>query len=145
MLKPRSHCPGVRPGASRQFTAGGPGRTGTNRDGNRVHSYIPGSATDQARFEAQIGHGMSRYCYGLRRCIPGVDPEALRCVPACPDTPRFCSRNGRQSPGITAAGHGSRTAKPRCFTVAYEYLWFFLEPYNRNVICKVQNSIYILI
>jgi len=59
-LKPRSHCPGVRPGASRQFTAGGPERTGTNRDGIRVCSYIPGSATDQARFGAHIDHGMSR-------------------------------------------------------------------------------------
>jgi len=59
-VKPRSHCPGVRPGASRQFTAGGPGRTGTNRDGIRVRSYIPGSATDQARLGAQIYHGMSR-------------------------------------------------------------------------------------
>jgi len=28
-LKPRSHCPGVRPGASRQFAAGEPGRIGT--------------------------------------------------------------------------------------------------------------------
>ena len=60
MFKPRSHCPGVRPGASGQFTAGGTGRTGTNRDGIRVRSYIPGSATDQARFGAQIDHGMSR-------------------------------------------------------------------------------------
>ena len=59
-LKPRSHCPGVRPGASRQFAAGGPGRTGTNRDGILVRSYIPGSATDQARLGAQINHGMSR-------------------------------------------------------------------------------------
>ena len=59
IIKPRSHCPGVRPGASRQFTAGGPGRTGTNRDGIRVRSYIPGSATDQARLGAQIYHGMS--------------------------------------------------------------------------------------
>jgi len=59
-IKPRSHSPGVRPGASRQFTAGGPGRTGTNRDGIRVRLYIPGSATDQARFGAHIYHGMSR-------------------------------------------------------------------------------------
>jgi len=59
-VKPRSHCPGVRPGASRQFTASGPGRTGTIRDGIRVRSYIPGSATDQAWFGAQIDHGMSR-------------------------------------------------------------------------------------
>jgi len=59
-VKPRSHCPGVRPGASRQFSAGVPGRTGINRDGIRVRSYIPGSARDQARFRAQIDHGMSR-------------------------------------------------------------------------------------
>jgi len=25
MLKPRSHCPGIRPGASRQFVVGEPG------------------------------------------------------------------------------------------------------------------------
>jgi len=60
VLKPRSHCPGVRPGASRQFAAGGPGRTGTNREGIRVRSYIPGSATDQTRFGTNIDHGLSR-------------------------------------------------------------------------------------
>jgi len=49
-IKPRSHCPVVRPGAPRQFVAGGPGRTGTNREGTQVRSYIPGSATDQTRF-----------------------------------------------------------------------------------------------
>ena len=59
-VKPRSNCPGVRPGASRQFTAGGPGRTGTNRDGIRMRSYISGSATDQARLGTQIDHGMSQ-------------------------------------------------------------------------------------
>ena len=32
---------GLRPGASRQFAAGGPGHTGTNREGIRVRSYIP--------------------------------------------------------------------------------------------------------
>jgi len=37
---PRSHCPGVRPGASRQFVAGGPVRTGTIREGVLVRSYI---------------------------------------------------------------------------------------------------------
>jgi len=63
-FKPRSHCPGVRPAASRQFTAGGPGRTGTNRDGIRVRSYIPGSAADQARCRsggATVCPGVSRY------------------------------------------------------------------------------------
>jgi len=52
--------PYLSPGASRQFTAGGPGRTRTNRDRIRVRSYIPGSATDQAQFGVQIDHGMSR-------------------------------------------------------------------------------------
>jgi len=59
-LKPRSHCPGIRPGASRQFAAGGPGRTRTIRKGIRVRSYIPGSATDQTRFGATNDHGLSR-------------------------------------------------------------------------------------
>jgi len=37
----------------------GPGRTGTNREGIRVRSYIPGSATEQIRFGAKTDHGMS--------------------------------------------------------------------------------------
>jgi len=35
-------------------------RTGTNRDGIRVRSYIPGSASDQTRFGAKVDHGLSR-------------------------------------------------------------------------------------
>ena len=65
-LKPRSHCPGVRPGAPRQFVADGPGRTGTNREDTQVRLYIPGSATDQTRFWAKSDNGLSRLCYGLR-------------------------------------------------------------------------------
>jgi len=38
-IKPRSHCLGVRPCASRQFVAGEPARTGTNLEGIQVHSY----------------------------------------------------------------------------------------------------------
>jgi len=68
-VKPRSHCPDVSSGASRQFAAVGPGRTGTNQEGVGVRSYIPGGATDQARFGAKIDHGLSRLCYGLRRCF----------------------------------------------------------------------------
>jgi len=37
---PSSHYPGVRPGASRQFVAGGPARTGIIREGILVRSYI---------------------------------------------------------------------------------------------------------
>jgi len=59
-LKLRSHCPGVRPGAYRQFAAGGPGRTGTNGEGIRVGSFIPDSATDQTRFWAKRDHDLSR-------------------------------------------------------------------------------------
>jgi len=59
-VKPRSHCPGVRPGASRQFATGGPRQTGTNRERIRVRSYIPGSATGQTRFGAKIDNGLSR-------------------------------------------------------------------------------------
>jgi len=47
-------------------------RTGTNREGIRVRSYIPGSATGQTQFGAKSDHGLSQLCYGLRRCIPGV-------------------------------------------------------------------------
>jgi len=65
-IKHRSLCPVVRPGASRQFVAGGPGRTGTNREGIRVRSYIPGRATDQARFVAKSA-AEPRCLYGESR------------------------------------------------------------------------------
>jgi len=84
-LKPRSHCPGVRPGASRQFAAGGPGKPG--RIGTEFESV----------------HIFSAVLRTKPRCIPGVDPEVLRCVPVRPDTPRRVTEVGRQS------------------TVAYEY------------------------
>jgi len=79
-IRPRSHCPGVRPGAARQFVAGGLGRTRTNHEGIWVCSYIPGSATNQTLLEAKIDHYLSLLCYGLWRYIPSVAPEALRCV-----------------------------------------------------------------
>ena len=78
------------PRSSRQFVAGGPGRTGTNRERIRVRSYIPGSATEQIRFGAKSDHGLSWLCYVLRQFISSVAPEALRCVPVRPDTPRLC-------------------------------------------------------
>ena len=81
-LKPRLHCPGV----SRQFVVGGLGGTGMNCEEIRVRLYIPGSAKDQTWFGAKSDHGLSRLCYGLRRCIPGVASEALRCVPVRPHT-----------------------------------------------------------
>jgi len=98
-VKASSHFPGVRPGASRRFAASGPGLTGTNREGIRVRLYSPGSATDQSRFGAKIG----------------IAPDAQRCVPVRPDTPRFSpgiggrapvplrrvTIVGRQSPGVS--------------------------------------------
>ena len=76
----------------------------------RVRSYIPGSATDQARFGAKSDHGLSRLCYNLRRYIPDVAPGALRCVPIrhgfapgigdrAPVSLRRVTEVGRQSPG----------------------------------------------
>ena len=65
-LKSRLHCPGVRPGASRQFGTGGPGRTGTTRDIIRVPSFISGNATVQTRFEAKlitVCPGYATVCY----------------------------------------------------------------------------------
>jgi len=70
------------------------------------------------------------------RCSPGG--ATVR-----PDTPRICPGHWRQSAGVTTRSHGSRTAKPRCYTVAYEYQWNFRGTYNRYVICKIQNSNYI--
>jgi len=147
-LKPRSHCPGVSPGASRQLVAGGPGRTGANRGESweiRVRSYIPGSATDQTRFGAKRDHGLSRWCYGLRRYIPGVAPEALRCVLVRPDTPRLCPGQGRQRPGVNTASHGRRTVKPRCYWVAYEYQWnlsqiYYLQSTELNLHTKAKKN-----
>jgi len=90
-------------------------RTGANWEKFRVRSYIPGSATDQTRFGAKK---LSRYVPVMLQCITSVAPEAVQCVPVHPDTLQFCPRNLHQSPGVTTAGHRSRTAKARCFTVA---------------------------
>jgi len=106
-MKPRSHCPGIRPGAFRQFVDGGPGSTGTNREGIRVRSYIPGSVTDQTRFGPKCDHGLSRLCFGLRRYISGVAPEALRCVRVRPNKPRLCPGHRQQSLGVTEVGRHS--------------------------------------
>ena len=73
--KPRSHSPGVSPGASRQFIVGGPGRTGTNREGIRVRSYIPGSATDQIRIGTKVITVMLRFATVHSRCSPGGATE----------------------------------------------------------------------
>jgi len=77
-----------------QNVAGRPGQTGITREGIQMRSYIPGSAMDQTRFGAKSDHSLSRFCYGLRRYIPSVEPQALRCAPVRPYTQR-------SAPGIS--------------------------------------------
>jgi len=78
----------------RQFVAGGPGRTGTNREGTRVCLYIPGSATDQTRL---FGKKWSRSVMGMlqfatvhSRCSPGG-------ATMCPATSRYATALPRAS------------------------------------------------
>jgi len=110
-VKPGSQCPGVCPGASRQFASVRPGQTGMNLE--TVHIFpvvlrtIPG-----------LGQKLIMVCPGNATMHSRVAPEVR------PDAQRFCCGNLRQSPGVTPAGHGSRTAKPRCFMVANEYQCF---------------------
>jgi len=108
-----------------------------------VRSYIPGSVTDQTRFGEKIDHG----CAGnatMLRCITSVALEPLRCVTVHSATSRYTTVLP-QSLCITTEGQRSRTTKPRCFTVVFKYQWFFFcETFNRNVLCQVQNSIYIV-
>jgi len=55
------HCPSLRPGASRQFVAGGRARIGTRiRLGIRVRLHIPDNGTDQTRFKAKSHCGLCR-------------------------------------------------------------------------------------
>jgi len=85
-LKPRSHCPGVRPGEG-------------------IHIF-PAMLRTRPSFGAKSDHGLSRLCYGLRRYIPGVAPLALRCVPVRSDKPRFCPGHWRQSPTVCRCLYG---------------------------------------
>ena len=76
---------GVRPGATRQFVAGGLGRTGTNREGIRVRSYISGSATDRTRFGAKRSVPvMLRFTTVHSRCSSGV-------ATICPGESRYAT------------------------------------------------------
>jgi len=121
----------IRPGSPRSACYILPGRTGANRD----ESWRNSSAFIHSRQRygpdpvwGKMDHGPSRLCYGFRRFISGVAPKALRCVPVRPDTQWLCPGHRRQSPGVTTTSSGSRTAKPRCYTVAYAFQWHFWEP-----------------
>lgn len=61
-----------------------------------------------------------RLCYGWWRYIPGVAPVALGCVPVSHGSAPAIGGRAPVLAGISAASHGSRTQKPRCYTV-YEY------------------------
>jgi len=100
-------------------------RTGANRDKFRVRSYIPGSVTDQTRFGEKIDHGYAGNATMHYQCSPGgatLCPSAFRYIPI-----HYSPRNLRQSLCITTKGHKSRTAKPRCFKVAFKYQCFFVK------------------
>jgi len=99
-LKPRSHCPGVRPGEGILFS---------------------GNATDQTQFGAKSDHGLSRLCYGLRRYILGVAPrryDVSRCVPISHGSAPGIGDRAPLFAGVSTASHGSRTAMPWCYMVA---------------------------
>jgi len=88
---------------------------GTNGEG--IHTF-------QAvlRIRPGLGQNVITICPGYAsvrfvhsRCSTGgatVCPSASGYTTALP-------RHRRQSPGVTTTSHGSRTAKPRCYMVAY--------------------------
>jgi len=78
-------------------------------------------STDQTRFGAKSDHSMSRLCYGLRRYIFGVAPrryDVSRCVPISHGSAPGIGDRAPLFAGVSTASHGSRTAEPRCYTVA---------------------------
>jgi len=132
----------VSPGSLQPADRGEPGRIG--KEFECVHTFPA-----VLRTRPGFGQKVITVCPGYATVCDGtfpvyIAPEALRCVPVRPDTPRLCPGHRRQSPGVTTASDGSRTAKPRCYTVAYEYQWNSRGTYKRYVICKVQKSSYIL-
>jgi len=98
-------CPCVRPGASRQFIAGGPSRTRTNRKKNSsafIHSW------QWYRPDPVWGKKWSRTFPVHSRC----SPEGAT---MCPGAPRYATALSRASATeplcCTTDSHGSRTSK----------------------------------
>ena len=97
-------------------------RTGANWDKFQVRLYIPGSVTDQTQFGEKIDQRCAGNATMHYQCSPGdatLCPSAFRYVPI-----HYSPRNLCQSLCITIEGHRSRTAKPRCFKVAFKYQCF---------------------
>jgi len=90
-LKPRSHCPSVSSGASRQLVAGGPGRTGTNRE-KFVSAFIHsrqcyGPDPVWGKTWARSVNVLLRFATVHSRCSPGgatVCPGVSRYATALP-------------------------------------------------------------
>ena len=86
---------------------------GSNREGIRVRSYIPGSATNQTRFEKEeVCPGYTTFCdgafpalprrrYSVSRCVPIHHGSALGIGGRAPVLLRRVTEVGRQSPGVT--------------------------------------------
>jgi len=91
-IKARSHCPGVRPGASRQFGAGGPVRTWTIPTMLRTSTVLrqilvticPGHAKALLRDTPwpnrespylHLGHSSCRLYYGFTQWSNGGDTD----------------------------------------------------------------------
>ena len=94
-------------------------RTGANR--NELLKEVECRHTFPAalRNRSGLGQNVITVCPDYATVYGSSLPEALRCVPVRPDPPWLCPGHRRQSPGVTIASPGSKTAKPRCGTVAY--------------------------
>jgi len=67
---------------------------------------MSGIVTNQTRFKANIDHGMSRLCYGLRRYSPGIAPVALRCFQISHGSDPDIGGRASVLVGVSTASHG---------------------------------------
>jgi len=116
-------------------------RTGANRDESGKNScafiysrqcYGPDPVWGKNR--SRSIPVMLRFACVHSRCSSGgatVYPGASRYTTVLPRASEPRCNNGE-------------SRKPRCFTVAFDFQWIFHETYNRNVLCKIQNSSYLL-
>jgi len=120
-LKPNLHFP-VRPGASWQFVAGGQGEPGQIvKEFECVHIFPAMLRTKPGLGQNMISicPGYSTVCDGTFLVYPRWRYSVSRCVPK---SHGFAPDIGGRAPvlaGVYTASHGSGTAKPRFYTVAY--------------------------
>jgi len=67
VIKPRSHCPGVRPGAFWQFAAGEPGRIGTEFECIHIFPAV-------LRTRPGLGQNLITVCPGNATVCNGAIP-----------------------------------------------------------------------